>query len=169
MLARCGECCNAKDNASRRVAENVARCAGNAREKCRHWVQHFILWLGREPENFLLIFHQYLDVEQLFPIGFGSLFAGNAPEVFPDFVVERIDFGGFSIGDGAIGGIVHYFLLSAYMLFQTQMFYQRLFKTILLCSICQGVRLCFLKLLKSGHFLVECRFIDTVKTYILVW
>lgn len=28
MLARCGECCNAKDNASRRVAENVARCAG---------------------------------------------------------------------------------------------------------------------------------------------
>lgn len=54
MLARCGECCNAKDNASRRVAENVARCAGNAREKRRHWVQHFILWLWREPENFLL-------------------------------------------------------------------------------------------------------------------
>ena len=52
MLARCGECCNAKDNASRRVAENAARCAGNAREKLRHWVQHFILWLWREPENF---------------------------------------------------------------------------------------------------------------------
>lgn len=52
MLARCGECCNAKDNASRRVAENAARCAGNAREKRRHWVQHFILWLWREPENF---------------------------------------------------------------------------------------------------------------------
>ena len=45
MLARCGECCNAKDNASRCVAENVARCSeccnakdnaarctGNARE-----------------------------------------------------------------------------------------------------------------------------------------
>ena len=53
--------------------------------------------------------------------------------------------------------------------FQTQMFYQSLSKTILLCSICQGVRLCFLKLLKSGRFFVECRFIDTVKTYILVW
>ena len=55
MLARCGVCCNAKDNASRRVAENVARCAGNAREKRRHWVQHFILWLWREPEKFLVL------------------------------------------------------------------------------------------------------------------
>ena len=117
----------------------------------------------------LSLFHQYLDVKQFFPICFGSLFARNAPEVFPDFVVEGIDFGGFSIGDGAIGGIVHYFLLSAYMLFQTQMFYQRPFKAILLCSVCQGVRLCFLILLKSGRFFVECRFIDTVKTYIIVW
>ena len=90
MLARCGECCNAKDNASRRVAENAARCAGNARKMRRRWVQHFILWLWREPEKFLLIFHQYLDIKQLFPIGFGSLFSGDAPEVFPNFVVEGI-------------------------------------------------------------------------------
>lgn len=58
MLARCGECCNAKDNASRRVAENAARCAGNAREKRRHWVQHSILWLGRGPEKFLYCFQK---------------------------------------------------------------------------------------------------------------
>ena len=124
---------------------------------------------GGSRRIFLLIFHQYLDIKQLFPICFGAFFAGNAPEVFPNFVVEGIDFGGFSISDGAIGGIVHYFLLSAYMLFQTQMFYKSLSKTILLCSVCQGVRLFFFKLLKSGRFFVECRFIDIVKTYILVW
>lgn len=139
-----------------------ARCAGT-----RYNIS--FSGFGGSRRIFLLLFHQYLDIKQLFPIGFGSLFSGDVPKVFPNFVVEGIDFGGFSIGDGAIGGIVHYFLLSAYMLFQTQMFYQRLFKTILLCSICQGVRLCFLKLLKSGRFFVECRFIDTVKTYILVW
>ena len=33
------------------------------------------------------LFHQYLDIKQLFPICFGTLFAGDAPEVFPDFVV----------------------------------------------------------------------------------
>jgi hypothetical protein len=56
------------------------------------------------------------------------------------------------VGDGAIGGIVHYFLLSAYMLFQTQMFYQSLSKTILLCSICQEVRLTFFKCVESQYF-----------------
>ncbi len=34
------------------------------------------------------LFHQYLDVEQLFPICFSAFFAGDAPKVFPDFVVE---------------------------------------------------------------------------------
>ena len=67
-------------------------------------------------------FHQYLDVEQLFPIGLGSLFAGDAPEVFPDFVVEGIDFGGLGVGDGAIGGAVHFVLLSAYKLFKRRCF-----------------------------------------------
>ena len=41
-------------------------------------------------EIFILLFHQYLDIKQLFPIGFGSLFSGDAPEVFPNFVVEGI-------------------------------------------------------------------------------
>ncbi len=40
--------------------------------------------------------------------GFGAFFAGNAPEVFPDFVVEGIDFGGFGVSDDAIGGTVHF-------------------------------------------------------------
>ena len=88
-----------------------------------------------------MIFHQYLDIKQLFPIGFGSLFSGDVPKVFPNFGVEGIDFGGLGVGDGAIGGAVHFVLLSAYMLFQTQMFYQSLSKTILLCSTCQGVGL----------------------------
>ena len=61
------------------------------------------------------LFHQYLYIEQLFPICFGAFFAGDAPEVFPDFVVEGIDFGGLGVGDGAIGGTVHSMLLSAYM------------------------------------------------------
>lgn len=59
-------------------------------------------------------FHQNLNVEQLFPVCFGAFFAGNAPEVFPDFVVEGIDFGGFGVSDDAIGGTVHSMLLSAY-------------------------------------------------------
>lgn len=63
------------------------------------------------------LFHQYLYIEQLFPVCFGALFAGDAPEVFPDFVVEGIDFGGFGVSDDAIGGTVHSMLLSAYKLF----------------------------------------------------
>ena len=68
------------------------------------------------------LFHQYLDVEQLFPICFGALFAGDVPEVFPDFVVEGIDFGGLGVGDGAIGGAVHFVLLSAYKLYKRRCF-----------------------------------------------
>lgn len=62
----------------------------------------------------LFLFHQYLDIEQLFPICFSAFFAGDAPEVFPDFVVEGIDFGGFGVGDCAVSGTVHFVLLSAY-------------------------------------------------------
>ena len=135
----------------RRVLQCKGQCIETRRGKCREmrWecaqnapalgtTFHSLAWEGAG-EIFLLFFHQYLDVEQLFPICFGAFFAGNAPEVFPDFVVEGIDFGGLGVGDGAIGGAVHFVLLSAYMLFQTQMFYQSLSKTILLCSICQGV------------------------------
>ena len=68
------------------------------------------------------LFHQYLNVEQLFPICFGAFFAGNVPEVFPDFVVERIDFGGFGFGDCAIGSTVHSMLLSAYKLYKRRCF-----------------------------------------------
>ena len=64
-----------------------------------------------------LLLHQYLNVEQLFPVCFRPLFAWNTPEVFPDFVVQRIDFDGFGIGDGAIGCTIHFELLSAYKLF----------------------------------------------------
>lgn len=64
------------------------------------------------------LFHQYLDIEQLFPICFSAFFAGDAPEVFPDFVVEGIDFGGFGVGDCAVSGTVHFVLLSAYKLFK---------------------------------------------------
>ena len=71
---------------------------------------------------FSSLFHQYLDVEQLFPICFGAFFAGNAPEVFPDFVVEGIDFGGLGVGDGAIGGAVHFVLLSANKLYKRRCF-----------------------------------------------
>ena len=95
---------------ARFVTELLAGCAGT-----RYNIS--FSGFGGSRRIFLLIFHQYLDVEQLFPIGFGAFFAGDAPKVFPNFVVEGIDFGGFSIGDGAIGGIVHYFLLSAYRLF----------------------------------------------------
>ena len=66
-------------------------------------------------EAFSPLFHQYLYIEQLFPICFGAFFAGDVPEVFPDFVVEGIDFGGLGVGDGAIGSTVHSMLLSAYM------------------------------------------------------
>lgn len=66
---------------------------------------------------FLPLFHQYLDVEQLFPICFSSLFAGDVPEAFPDFVVEGINFGGLGVGDGAAFGTEHSILLSAYKLF----------------------------------------------------
>ena len=122
----------------------LARCAGT-----RYNIS--FSGLGGSRRIFLLIFHQYLDIKQLFPIGFGSLFSGDVPKVFPNFVVEGIDFGGFSIGDGAIGGIVHYFLLSAYML-KTQMFYQRLSKTILLCTIRQEVRLTFFQMRRKSIF-----------------
>lgn len=68
------------------------------------------------------LFHQYLDVEQLFPVCVGAFFAGDAPEVFPDFVVEGIDFGGFGVGDCAIGSTVHSMLLSAYKLYKRRCF-----------------------------------------------
>ena len=48
--------------------------------------------------------------------------AEDAPEVIPDFVVERIDFGGFGVGNGAIGGAVHFVLLSAYKLYKRRCF-----------------------------------------------
>ena len=48
--------------------------------------------------------------------------AEDAPEVIPDFVVERIDFGGLGVGDGAAGGTIHSMLLSAYMLFKRRCF-----------------------------------------------
>lgn len=87
-----------------------------------------MIWLAEKrvdrlrEEAFSPLFHQYLDVEQLFPICFGAFFAGNAPEVFPDFVVEGIDFGGLGVGDGAIGGAVHFVLLSAYKLYKRRCF-----------------------------------------------
>lgn len=71
---------------------------------------------------FLPLFHQNLNIKQLFPICFGALFAGNAPEVFPDFVVEGIDFGGLGVGNCAIGGAVHFVLLSAYKLYKRRCF-----------------------------------------------
>ena len=87
-------------------------------------------------------FHQNLNVEQLFPICFSAFFAGNAPEVFPDFVVEGIDFGGLGVGNGAAGGTVHSMLLSAYKLYKRRCF-KRLSKTTLLYTIRQEVRLTF--------------------------
>ena len=83
------------------------------------------IYLFTKIENaapFSPLFHQYLYIEQLFPICFGAFFAGNAPEVFPDFVVEGIDFGGLGVGDGAIGGAVHFVLLSAYKLYKRRCF-----------------------------------------------
>ena len=97
------------------------------------------------------LFHQYLYIEQLFPVCFGAFFAGNAPEVFPDFVVEGIDFGGFGVGNGAIGGAVHFVLLSAYKLYKRRCF-KRLSKTTLLCTICQEVKLDFFKCAESRYF-----------------
>ena len=68
------------------------------------------------------LFHQNLNIKQLFPVCFGALFAGDAPEVFPDFVVEGIDFGGLGVGDCAVSGTVHFVLLSAYKLYQRRCF-----------------------------------------------
>lgn len=83
------------------------------------------IYLFTKIENAALFspfFHQNLNVEQLFLVCFGALFAGNAPEVFPDFVVEGIDFGGFGVSDDVIGGTVHSMLLSAYKLYKRRCF-----------------------------------------------
>ena len=112
------------------------------------------IYLFAKIENVTLfspLFHQNLNIEQLFPICFGAFFAGDAPEVFPDFVVEGIDFGGFGVGDGAIGGAVHSMLLSAYKLYKRRCF-KRLSKTTLLCTICQEVKLDFFKCVESQYF-----------------
>ena len=85
---------------------------------------------------FSFLFHQYLDIEQLFPICLSAFFAGDAPEVLPDFVVQGFDFGGLGVGDWAKSGLVHitslrYKRKSAFFL------YYLLHKCISILRVCQ--------------------------------